>query len=155
MKYGCQFLFEIRISVRTWGGKFLFKCNDLFEFKMYATNKSNRPFEVVHHSQFVEGALKLHHQLDLLTLDLSIQLVILSCLLRKWRTQAIKAVPSGQSRHQNIWEVVYGSILVKAAVLLSNDNKSVDSPLAGECTTFSDCLLLGTLSFRRPFANSS
>ena len=43
---------------------------------------------------------------------------------------------------------MYVSILVKAAVLLSNDNKSADSPslqprkltLAGECTTLSDCL---------------
>ena len=52
------------------------------------------------------------------------QLVILCCLLRNWRTIANKAVPSGQSWHQNIWEVVYGSSLDKAAVLLSNDNKS-------------------------------
>ena len=28
------------------GGKFSFKHNELFEFKMYATNKRNTPFEV-------------------------------------------------------------------------------------------------------------
>ena len=26
------------------GGGFLFECNDLFEFKMYAINKRNKPF---------------------------------------------------------------------------------------------------------------
>ena len=128
--------------------------------EMYTTNKL-RPCDPT------EGVLKLHYKLDLLhallTLDLSIQLVILCFLLGKWVTLVSKAVLSGQSRQQNIWEVVYGSILDKAAVLLSNDNKSADSPslqlhklmLAGERTTSSDCLLLGALSFSRPFGNSS
>ena len=54
--------------------------------------------------------IKLDLLHTLLTLDLSIQLGVLCCLLWKWRTLANKVVLHGQLQHQSIWDVVYGSI---------------------------------------------
>ena len=94
--------------------KFIFNRNDLIKNNCIWSQQtiwSSLPCDLA------EGALKLHCQLDLLhallTLELSVQLVMLCHLLRKWRTLASEAVLSVQSWHQSIWEVVCGGWVLK------------------------------------------
>ena len=84
--------------------------------------------------EFLAACKRTDYQLDLLhallTLDLSTQLEILCCLLRKWRTLASKAVLSGDNSSGS--SASSAPLVCVASVSAASRGKLAGGKLAGE-----------------------